>query len=92
MTDSASIPPKPSAPKLKLFRKKFEAPRLSPEAVERQSRATLFAWNILGGDAAIAFLNRYHDGLEGRPLDIAVASAEGCEAVELAIAAYARGD
>ena len=70
-----------------MFRNKFRSARLSPEAVERQSRITLLAWNLLGADAAIAFLNSYNPGLDGRPLDLAVASAAGCEAVERVISA-----
>lgn len=73
------------APRRKMFRNKFTTPRLSPDAVERQSRIALFAWNHLGGDAAIAFLNTYNLELEARPLDLAIASAAGCEAVEQAI-------
>lgn len=76
-------------PKRRLFHK--STARLSPEAVERQSRVTLLAWNMMGADAAITFLNGYHDVLEGRPLDLAVASAAGCDAVEQAIAARAAG-
>ncbi|MDT8759417.1 hypothetical protein MZO42_11985 [Sphingomonas psychrotolerans] len=63
--------------------------RLSPESVERQSRVTLLAWNLLGGDSAIAFLNAHSDVLCGRPLDLAVASEAGCEAVERAISTRA---
>jgi hypothetical protein len=73
-----------------MFRK--ATARLSPDSVERQSRVTLLAWNLLGADAAIAFLNSYNDKLEGRPLDLAVASAAGCEAVERAITVHADGE
>lgn len=81
--------PAGATPKRKMFRK--ATARLSPDGVERQSRVTLLAWNLLGADAAIAFLNNYHDALQGRPLDLAVASAAGGEAVERAIAARAAG-
>ncbi|MGK6356219.1 hypothetical protein ACMGDH_13465 [Sphingomonas sp. DT-207] len=75
-------------PQRKLFRNKFNVPRLSPESAERQGRVTLLAWQMLGGrDGAMAFLNNHDDTLGGRPLDLAVASAAGCEAVEQAIAA-----
>lgn len=33
-----------------------------PRSDQRQSRITLLAWNPLGADAAIAFLNNYSDG------------------------------
>jgi uncharacterized protein (DUF2384 family) len=78
-----------AAPKRKPFRRKFTTVRLSPESAARQSQVTLLAWKLLGSEAAIAFLNTHHDGLEGRPLDLAVASAAGCEAVERAINAAA---
>lgn len=91
MTDAPVHPAKPDrkAPMRKPFRNKFSTPRLAPEGVERQSRATLHAWNLLGADSAIAFLNTYNDALGGRPLDLAVASEDGCEAVEQAIRARA---
>lgn len=76
-----------SAPKRKPFRNKFTTVRLSPDAVERQSRVTLLAWNSMGADAAIAFLNNHSSNLDGRPLDLAVASAAGFEAVEREISA-----
>lgn len=80
------------APKRNPFRNKAARARLSPESVERQGRITLLAWNLLGGDAAIAFLNTYDQALGGRPLDLAIASAAGCEAVERAISARAGAD
>lgn len=77
-TDATSA----AAPKRKMFRNKFTMVRLAPDAVERQSRITLLAWNLLGSEAARAFLNNHSDPLEGRPLDLAVASACGFEAVQ----------
>lgn len=87
MNESTTSSPEiaPAAPKRNLFRKRHPVVRLSPESVERQSRVTLLAWNLLGGDSAIAFLNAHSDVLCGRPLDLAVASEAGCEAVERAI-------
>jgi uncharacterized protein (DUF2384 family) len=77
-------------PGRKPFRNKFSTPRLSPESAERQGRVTMLAWRLLGGrDAAIEFLNNHDDALGGRPLDLAVASVSGCEAVEQAITARA---
>ena len=91
MSDEHAGPaPASAAPRRKMFRK--ATARLSPDSVERQSRVTLLAWNLLGADSAIAFLNAYNDGLEGRPLDLAVASDAGCEAVERAISARAGRD
>lgn len=81
-----------AAPKRRPFRTKFTTVRLAPDAVERQSRITLLAWNALGADAAIAFLNNHSEALDGRPLDLAVASRVGYDLVEQAITARsARG-
>ncbi|MGK6319297.1 hypothetical protein [Sphingomonas sp. DT-204] len=63
--------------------------RISSESAERMSRVSLLAWNMLGGDAAIAFLNAHDSALDGRPIDLAAASVAGCEAVERALAARA---
>ncbi len=82
----------PAAPKLKSFPRRYSSVRLTSESLERQSRITLLAWNRLGADAAIAFLNTYDAGLEGRPLDLAVASTAGFEAVERAISALVDRD
>jgi hypothetical protein len=41
-------------------------------------------------DEVRAFLNSRHEGLNGRPIDIAIASEAGLIAVEAAIAAAAR--
>jgi uncharacterized protein (DUF2384 family) len=74
------------------FRKKFSSVRMPADSAERQGRVTMLAWRLLGGrDEAMAFLNNHNEALGGRPLDLAVASVEGCEAVERAIAAKAAG-
>jgi len=73
------------------FAKKFNAPRLSPEQAARQGRATKLAIDTLGKPAAVVeFLNGHHDGLGGRPIDLAVASAEGLLAVEALLSGRAR--
>ena len=41
---------------------------------------------VLGRDDAIAFLNADHDGLGGRPIDVAIASEEGIGRVERILA------
>lgn len=71
----------------KPFRKQFQSARLDPQSAERQGRAARIAFEALGRDAATLFLNGHDDALGGRPLDLAVASAEGLAAVEQAIAA-----
>lgn len=61
---------------------KFGAVPFDPKSAERQSKAALFAWKVLGGkDAATAFLNEHDDKLGGRPLDLAIASEAGLQAV-----------
>lgn len=94
MNDEQSTLPAISlaAPARKPFRKKFTTVRLAPDAVERQSRITLLAWNLMGADGAIAFLNNHSGPLDGRPLDLAVASTAGYEAVEREIAARTTRD
>jgi uncharacterized protein (DUF2384 family) len=77
-------------PKRKQFVNRYKSPRLSAEEADRQGRVTLLAFRMLGGrDQAIDFLNTHDPVLEGRPLDLAVASAAGLEAVEQAIAGRA---
>ncbi|PCD03568.1 hypothetical protein COC42_04165 [Sphingomonas spermidinifaciens] len=82
MTEEAKAPPRRSA-----FQPRRTMKRMEPTAAERQGRITLLAWNRLGGDRAIAFLNGHDEALGGRPLDLAVASEHGLEAVERAIEA-----
>jgi uncharacterized protein (DUF2384 family) len=75
-----------------VFRKRaWEAPPLSPEEGKRQGRAAGAAQAAFGSvDEVRAFLNNRHDGLDGRPIDVAIASEAGLIAVEAAIAAASR--
>jgi uncharacterized protein (DUF2384 family) len=84
MTDAPELAtPKPQTYR---FRRRFEVPRLSPEAAERQGRAARVAWDRFRESAAvIAFLNTHDDALGGRPIDLAVASQVGLAAVERAL-------
>jgi hypothetical protein len=69
------------------FRSKRDGPRLTPDEAERQGRATRCAWEAFAEPgAAIAFLNGFDETLGGRPIDLAIASADGLAAVEQAIA------
>lgn len=71
------------------FRKRASVVRLSPEEAARQGHATKLAWlRMREPGAAVHFLNAHHAGLGGRPLDLAIQSAEGLRAVEDAIAAW----
>lgn len=59
--------------------------RLTPAASRRQGETTRMAMILLGREAAIEFMNAHHDGLGGRPIDLAIASDEGRTRVELAL-------
>ena len=92
MSDEPATSPEdaPAERRTTPFRKKFSSARMPADSAERQGRVTTLAWRLLGGrDEAMAFLNNHDEMLGGRPLDLAVASVEGCEAVERAIAAKA---
>jgi uncharacterized protein (DUF2384 family) len=72
-------------------RKPRPGPILSHEQFGRQGRAVRAASAALpDNDAVRAFLNSHHEGLSGRPLDLAVASEIGLRAVEAAIGDAAR--
>jgi hypothetical protein len=57
--------------------KKFNPARLAPELAARQGRITTAAFLALGRDAAIEFLNTPDPETGGRPLDLAMESADG---------------
>ncbi len=66
-------------------------PVLTRDEGHRQSRIVRAAQAALGSVEAVrGFLNTHHQALDGRPLDLAVASEGGLVAVEAAIAAEAR--
>ena len=68
------------------FRRARTGPVLSREESVRQGTAVRTAAAALADtDAVRAFLNNHHVGLDGRPIDLAVASAAGLAAVEAAI-------
>ncbi|MFL6843670.1 MAG: hypothetical protein ACJ8ER_02175 [Allosphingosinicella sp.] len=72
-------------------RKPRPGPVLSRDQFSRQGRAVRAASAALADNAAVrAFLNSHHEGLSGRPLDLAVASDAGLLAVESAIGEAAR--
>lgn len=69
----------------RLFKNK-NVVRLSNEQAERQGRAARLACETFPqAGAAMSFLNDFDTRLGGRPIDLAVASAEGLRAVEQAI-------
>ena len=65
--------------------------RLSRDEQARRSGAVNAALAAQGSADALAFLNTYHAGLRGRPLDFAIASDTGLAAVEAALRGQARG-
>ena len=68
------------------FRRRSNTFLLSPDAAKRQGEVVNLAFLLLGGrNRAMGFLNTYNERLEGRPLDIAVASTDGCYRVKGAI-------
>jgi uncharacterized protein (DUF2384 family) len=69
---------------LTIWRKRH-LPHLSPERARRQGEIAQLAFLVLGRETAIAFLNTNHEGLGGRPLDLATASDKGRNSVEAEI-------
>jgi hypothetical protein len=55
---------------------------LSRDSIQRQGHVTHLAFNLLGREPALVFLNSHDSGLGARPLDLAAASKEGCVAVQ----------
>ena len=76
------------------FRKRGrKGPVLSPDEGRRQGSVVRSAQAALGSVEAVRdFLNTHHQALEGRPLDLAVASEAGLAAVEAAIADEGGGE
>jgi uncharacterized protein (DUF2384 family) len=64
------------------WRRRSKVAPISPEQAARQGEISRLAFLVLGREQAIAFLNSEHEGLGGRPLDLATASEEGRASVE----------
>ena len=74
-------------------RKGRNASTLSREESVRQGKVVQMVQAALGSVEAVRhFLNNHHEGLGGRPIDIAVASDAGLIAVEAAIPATGSQD
>lgn len=83
-------PPSEQRQEKRFFRSRRDQPRLTPDQVARQGRVVSFALQSFAGPAAaMEYLNSDQAGL-GRPLDLAIESAEGLAAVEQALALRAR--
>jgi hypothetical protein len=93
MTDQPTTTPAEPAPASRRsgFSPRRAMKKMDPVAAERQGRITLLAFKRLGSDRAIAFLNGHDEALGGRPLDLAIASEDGLDAVESAIDAKVSG-
>jgi uncharacterized protein (DUF2384 family) len=73
-------------PKRAPLKRRVALPRMAADAAARQGRVTKLAWDALGDrDAVLAFLNTHHNGLGGRPLDLAIGDADGLSRVEAAL-------
>lgn len=69
------------------FQKRMTIPRLAPDQAARQGRVSRLAFEALREPmAVIAFLNTHDEMLGGRPIDLAVAGADGLLRVEGALA------
>ena len=68
------------------FRPAARSRPINPDKAKRQGEIANLAFLHLGGrERALAFLNGFDPHLEGRPIDIAVASQDGCWKVRSAI-------
>ncbi|OYW44000.1 MAG: hypothetical protein B7Z08_04170 [Sphingomonadales bacterium 32-68-7] len=52
-------------------------PRMEKGSAERQGDIARMAFEVLGREEALVFLNTEHAALGGRPIDLAVVSDEG---------------
>lgn len=84
----SEAPPSDASPGAHWKRRPRAAP-IPREEAARQGAITQLAFLTLGREAAIAFLNTAHEGLGGRPLALATASAEGRAEVEEELARMA---
>jgi hypothetical protein len=64
--------------------------RISPDRARRQGLITHLAFNLLGHEEAIRFLNTHNASLGARPLDLAMTDPAGYSTVENAVKLLAR--
>lgn len=81
MSDSETGAPKRGSMRFR----RSSAPRLDADGARRQGEITRLAFLLLGRDKAIDFLNSENADLGARPLDLAIASADGRDNVEAAL-------
>lgn len=91
--EPTSAPPAPSARSAASsaahWKRRSRAVAIPRDEAVRQGAISQLAFQLLGREAAIAFLNTEHTDLGGRPLELATASAKGREAVEAELARMA---
>lgn len=80
-----SDPNEVSPPKRGSMRSRRFNASLEPDSVRRQGEITKRAFELLGRERAIDFLNSDNAELGARPLDLATASAAGCTDVQAAL-------
>ena len=74
------------------FRKWSAGPRLASDAAARQGKVLKLAIDALGATGAMAYLNNADPLLDGRPLDLAIASDEGLQLVADALVRKQQAD
>lgn len=90
-----SLPPEATgdedrkAPPAANWRKRRNAVPMPAEEAARQGSIATLAFQILGKETAIAFLNTEHSGLGGRPITIATQSKAGEAIVRMELARLA---
>lgn len=81
-----SEPPDSDKPQRLVFQTSSRRESLSRDKAKRQGDITSLAFLHLGGrEGAMDFLNNVDAELDGRPLDIAIASEKGCQMVRQVI-------
>lgn len=84
--EASTRAPSPGSVRAEWRRRRPKAVPIPQAEAARQGAITQIAFLLLGREPAIAFLNTVHEGLGGRPLALATASAEGRAAVEAELA------
>lgn len=85
-TPGPTSDPSPGSVRAEWRRRRPRAVPIPADQAARQGAISRLAFLLLGREEAIAFLNTVHDGLGGRPLALATASAAGRDEVEAELA------
>lgn len=88
--EDAPVAATPSRPRSSPFRRRVARVPMDADAAARQGHAAMLAFEKLGDGAAVRdFLNTPHEALGARPIDLAIADADGLARVEAVIAGLA---